>query len=120
MDSSGRVDEMVASVRRALVDAASEARTITYGELAARVADPPLPARSPLLMRVLGEACDELDSQRNVVHAALVVRADSGIPGDGFFSWLERSGVAIEDRERLWREVVERVWASYDPGSDGG
>lgn len=46
--------------------------------------------------------------------ASLVVRADSGMPGEGYFHFAaEELGRPIGDREAFWRVEVERVWEAY-------
>jgi hypothetical protein len=100
-----------------LASAASRRSTVTYGE-AARVAfDGRFSARSGALMDLLGDVDSVEDERRGVMVASLVVRADSGIPGDGYFAFAANElGRDISDREAFWRSEVEAVWASY--GSD--
>ena len=101
-------------LRGALADAGAARSTITYGE-AARVAfGGRFSARSGALMDLLGEVDSEEAAERGVMVASLVVRKDSGVPGDGYFAFardvLDRD---VSDRERFWREEASAVWNAY-------
>lgn len=107
--------EMVAAARELLMRAAEAKSTITYGELAAAAGRGRIAARSPLLMRLLDEACEPLDEQFGVVTASLVVRADSGMPGEGYFSWAAASGRDLTDRRAMWLAEARRVYDAVAP-----
>jgi hypothetical protein len=64
-------------------------------------------------MALLGEVCREEDPVHGVWIASLVVRKDTGIPGDGYFAYAEREGFDVGDRPALWLEHVQRVWNAY-------
>jgi hypothetical protein len=104
-----------------LLGEAAEARsTITYGEVARRVFGGRVSARSGALMDLLGEVDTEADCEKGIMIASLVVRADSGMPGEGYFLFAEEKlGRRIEDRERFWRAEAERVWAAATPVGEG-
>jgi len=101
------------SMRAVLTDVASRNATITYADLALAVFGPGVPARSPALMRVLGRVCDDEDARTGVRLAAVVVRADTGMPGEGYFTWAASLGSDVSDRAVAWRADVEAVWRSY-------
>ena len=96
-----------------LVEAARRRGTLTYGEIARRIFGGRALARSAALMTLVDDACHALDEGRGTVTASLVVRGDTGVPGDGYFLWAEAAGYDISDRERFWREQAERVWDSW-------
>lgn len=105
------------SLASLLADVAAARSTVTYGE-AARVAfGGRFSARSRALMDLLGDVDSEQEALRGVMIAALVVRKDTGMPGDGFFAFaadeLHRD---VTDRERFWRAEAEAVWCAYDAG----
>ncbi len=100
-------------MRQALMEVASARSTITYGELAARVGDGRLQARSAGLGVLLGEICSEEDGARGVMLGSVVVRADSGIPGKGYFRHAAQLGRDVSDPQTFWQTEVERVWDSY-------
>jgi len=101
------------SMRDVLTDVAARGATITYADLALAVFGPGVPARSPALMRVLGRVCDEEDARTGARLAAVVVRADTGMPGDGYFTWAASLGTDVSDRAAAWRTDVEMVWRAY-------
>ncbi len=104
---------MAVELQALLVEAARRRGTVTYGEIARRVFGGRVLARSSAVMTLVDDACDELDEGRGTVMASLVVRADSGIPGDGYFQWAESAGYDITGREGFWRQQAERVWDSW-------
>ena len=99
---------------RMLVEAASRRGTVTYGEVARRAFGGRVSARSSALMDLLGEVDSVADAERGVMIASLVVRADTGMPGDGYFNFAaEELGRPIEDPGAFWRAEVEHVWEAY-------
>ena len=97
-----------------LAEAASRRSTITYGEVAQRALSGRVSARSTALMELLGEVDRDTQDRLGFAVAALVVRADTGMPGDGYFVFSEAElGRMVEDRVEFWSAEVERVWAAY-------
>lgn len=103
---------MVLAAREILVSAGRDGRTVTYGDLARDVSGARLSARSRGLMALLDEACEPVDAEYGIALASLVVRADTRMPGDGYFEWAAHSGRDVIDREAMWRREVERVRAA--------
>lgn len=67
-------------------------------------------------MDLLGEVDSGEDGERSVMIASLVVRADTGRPGEGYFAFArDELGRDVSDRERFWRDEAEAVWAAYRP-----
>jgi hypothetical protein len=102
-----------ARARAALLARARARGTITYSELAQAVSDTGFRPRSWALMALLGEVCRDEDPIHGVWTASLVVRKDTGMPGDGYFGYAEREGFDVSDRAELWRWNVQRVWDAY-------
>lgn len=96
-----------------LVDAAVHRTTVTYGDVARRVFGGRVSARSATLMRLLSEVDREEERRTGAWIATLVVRADTGRPGDGYYAFAADAGRDISDREALWRQEAEKVWAIY-------
>jgi len=92
---------------------ARERGTLTYAELCREVTSITLKPRSWAIMGFLNEICTEADARYGIMLATLVVRADSGLPGDGYFRHAERLGRDVSDRETYWRSEAERVWAAF-------
>ena len=65
-------------------------------------------------MDLLGEVDTEADARLGCMVASLVVRADTGMPGDGYFAFASRElGRPIGDRRAFWQAEVARVWDAY-------
>ena len=92
---------------------AAERGTLTYAELCREVTAITLKPRSWAIMGFLNEICSEADAKFGIMLATLVVRADTGLPGDGYFRHAERLGRDVSDRVAYWRSEAERVWAAF-------
>ena len=106
-------DEALAEMRRALVEVAEARTTITYGELVTRVAPGRLSARSAGLGVLLGEICAIEDEARGIMLGSVVVRAESGVPGKGYFRHAAELGRNVREPSVFWQAEVEWVWNSY-------
>ena len=104
-------------LERLLAETATARSTITYGEVARRVFDGRVSARSSAIMVMLGEVDDATYSDDGIMIASLVVRADTGMPGEGYFIFAaEQLGLpALVDRRAFWEREASRVWDSYAP-----
>jgi hypothetical protein len=106
-------------MRTLLVGVAASRATISYGEISEIVFNRQFSARSSALAQMLEEVCTLEDRDRGVSLGAVVVRADSGIPGQGYFIFvrdtLKRSVEPLDpvSCRRFWEGEVERVWALY-------
>jgi hypothetical protein len=109
-------------LERLLVETATARSTITYGEVARRVFDGRVSARSSAIVAMLGEVDDAAYSEDGIMIASLVVRADTGMPGEGYFIFAaEQLGLpALDDRRAFWERQVSRVWDSYAPTAAPG
>jgi hypothetical protein len=96
-----------------LAERARERRTITYAEICRSVDAIELKPRSWAIMGFLNEICTEADAKHGIMLASLVVRADTGMPGDGYFRNASRLGRDVTDSEAYWRSEVERIYAVY-------
>ena len=104
---------------RMLNEAAKQRSTVTYGEAAHFAFNGRFSARSGALMDLLGEVDSREEAARGVMIATLVVRADSGRPGEGYFAFArDVLGRDVSDRERFWSAEAEAVWAAYANGSE--
>ena len=107
-----------ADARRALEALLAEAgrarSTVTYGEVARRAMGGRVSARSSALMDLLGEVDTEADARLGCMVASLVVRADTGMPGEGYFHFAAQElGRPIGDQREFWEAEVRRVWNAY-------
>lgn len=112
--SSAEWAQAKASLGQLLAEAALKRSTVTYGEVSRRVFDGRFSARSGALMDLLGEVDAEDERARGVMVASLVVRADTGLPGEGYFRFAaEELGRDVRDPEAFWRAEAEAVWSAY-------
>ena len=106
------------SLRGLLRRAAATGSTVTYGEAAAVAFEGRFSARSGALMDLLGEVDDEEERERGVMIASLVVRADTGLPGEGY--WVFARDVLhrdVSNREAFWNDEVAAIRAAYGGGA---
>jgi len=114
-------DEWSGATQRLLCllrDAATRRETVTYGDAARHAFDGRFSARSGALMDLLGDVDTRVMAERGVMIATLVVRADTGRPGEGYFAFAaDEMGRDVSDRERFWRKEAEAVWEAYAEGN---
>jgi len=106
------------SLRGLLLHVARSRSTVTYAEAANVAFEGRFSARSGALMDLLGDVDEEEERASGVMIASLVVRADTGMPGEGYWTFardvLHRD---ISDREAFWRNEVDAVYAAYGGGT---
>ena len=98
-----------------LEERARERGTITYAEICREVGAITLKPRSWAIMGFLNEICTEADLAHGIMLASLVVRADTGMPGAGYFRNAARLGRDVSDPEAYWLSEVERIYAVFAP-----
>ncbi len=112
---------MRASLLEMLESAARGRATVAYRDVAVHVFGGTVPARSRLIMDLLSEVDEQVFAERGVIIASLVVRADSGIPGAGYFDFIaSRFGRDVSEPREAWREEAEKVWAEFAPDGAPG
>jgi hypothetical protein len=112
-------------VRRELLRAAGERRTVTYGLLMRRFRISRGAPGGKGIAGVIGEI-DRHEARNGAPgFAAIVVRKDTGFPGGGFFTWeglpsglrrpkREGSNPRLSDAERRYvRNLQEEIWSYY-------
>jgi len=112
-------------VRRELLRAARERRTVTYGYLMRRFRLSRGAPGGGGVVGVVGEV-DRSEARRGAPgFAAIVVRKDTGYPGGGFFCWdgvppalrrAKREGPnpRLSDAEKRYvRALQEEIWSHY-------
>lgn len=98
-----------------ILSCARERRTTTYTELCEAVTAIRLKPRSWAMKAFLNRICTEEDAQHGVMLASLVVRKDTGMPGDGYFGHADRLGRETAERRAFWEREVERVYRAFPP-----
>lgn len=102
--------EAVAQAEAHIERCAAERRTTTYGELADAITVGNVRAYSYAMVALLSAACRVLDERFGVISASVVVRKDTGMPGEGYFAWAERSGFDVSDRRAFWERELQKVY----------
>lgn len=118
-------------VRRELLNAARDRRTVTYGSLMRRFRLSRGAPGGKGVVGVVGEV-DRGEALRGAPgFAAIVVRKDTGYPGGGFFCWngippalrrarREGSNPRLSDAEKRYvKKLQEETWSYYRRGSGG-
>jgi len=98
-----------------LEERARQRGTITYAEICRSVDAITLKPFSWAIMGFLNEICTEADARHGIMLASLVVRADTGMPGNGYFRNAARLGRDVSDPEAYWRSEVERIYDVFSP-----
>lgn len=104
-------DEM----RAILIHLAKQRKTICYSDLAALLSTARLHHRAPVFHRLLDEMSREDAAEGMPSLATLVVRKDSGIPGQGYFVISAAEGDLVGDPEAYWKAQFEALcdyWAT--------
>jgi hypothetical protein len=106
-------------MRDVIVGTAQSRATITYGELSEIVFERRFSARSGALAQMLEEVCTLENEHTDVELGSVVVRADSGIPGKGYFFYVREHLDPLLDTSdpagcrHFWQAEVQRVWDVY-------
>jgi hypothetical protein len=112
--SEGEWAEARLALEQLLAEVGRSRSTVTYGEVVRRAMGGRVSARSSALMDLLSEVDTEADARLGCMVASLVVRADTGMPGEGYFHFAsEELGRPIADRRAFWEAEVQRVWDAY-------
>lgn len=96
-----------------LVACARRRETTTYSALCDAVTAIRLRPYSFAMMAFLNEICTEEDAAHGVMLASLVVRKDTGMPGDGYFGHADKLGRETAERRAFWEGEVARIHAAY-------
>ena len=104
-------NEYVSEVTRILEEMARNKKPpVFYSDLSVKIA---VAAQS--MGGVLEPISKESYDKKKVLLSVLVVRKDSGLPGDEFFEQARRWGAMKEDElpQRFFRQELERVYKAY-------
>jgi hypothetical protein len=100
-------------MRGLLLIAATERRTITYGELARSMTTVGLTARSRALVALLNDACGNEAAEGRPMLGSVVVAKTSGMPGAGYFRAAHELGRDVDDERDFWERELERVFEQW-------
>jgi alkylated DNA nucleotide flippase Atl1 len=106
-------------VRRDLQRAATEGRFVPYGDVASLMG---LPRQGNHMAcetgHISGEISEHTHAQGLPMLSAIVVRRDTGMPGQGFFTLAEQlgrlpRGASAGAKRRFWRQEVRAIFATW-------
>jgi hypothetical protein len=106
-------------LRAVLADVASARTTITYGEISRLIFHGRFSARSSALFQMLEEVCRIEDEETGCSLGSVVVRADSGIPGKGYYAFAaDGLGRPVDPADpascrAFWEGEVAKTWDTY-------
>jgi hypothetical protein len=101
-------EEMVGILRKR----ASEERTISYGELSSKLRSIQIGYHDPAMGQMLGQISEEEDRCGRGMLSVIVVHKDGDQkPGPGFYECAVEIGRDITDRDRMWIDELNRVFA---------
>lgn len=96
-----------------LVYQAGKKCTITYGELCKRIKCANIAPNDKILNELLGEISTESAKSNECMLSVLVVKKNTQIPGNGFFSLAKDNGFKIVNRELFIKAQIELVHEQY-------
>jgi hypothetical protein len=105
-------NEAHAVVRRV----ARERGTITYGELVGHIHALDLDPNSDTLARILDDISIEEHRSGRGMLSAVVIRADTNLPGEGFFKLARKLEHDPADEVAFHAEELRRVHDAFDDG----
>ena len=96
-----------------LIECARRRTTTSYSELCEKVTAIRLRPYSFAIVGFLNEICTEEDAAHGTMLASLVVRKDTGMPGDGYFGHADKLGRETAERRAFWEKEVQRIYREY-------
>ncbi len=124
MAGVGLVVDMHQVLYEALRRVAEAGTLVCYGEVASIAGVDLSTGRGRREMgRLLAEICTGEAEQARPMLGSVVVRKDTGVPGEGFFRGARKlgkfSGENNEEKRAFWVEELRRVHAQWSPNSPG-
>ncbi len=108
-------DKAKSESREEMVQTAKRRRTITYGQLAQKVRAINFNPMDNAFHKMLGQICvEEYEAGRRLL-SVVVVRADDGRPGPGFFDLARQLNQQVVEEDGFFSEELTRVhdaWAT--------
>src|SRR4051794_24677909 len=103
----------VDETRILLVEIAEMETTATYSEVVGAIQAIKLEPDSYALFQLLDEVSKAEDESGRGLLSAVVVRADSNLPGTGFFELAKKSGRTFSDNVEFWVSELKRVYSFW-------
>lgn len=103
-----------AELRAAILEAASDRRMTSYGEIAPRVSATHLEAFSPIMNHLLGAIFrDEHEAGRPALTALVTHKHGDKEPGPGFYDMARKLGISFDEPLVYWATQVQDVFKLY-------
>lgn len=116
--TDGEWETAVAELRDAILEAASEGRFTTYGEVASKIKSVAVEPHSALMNYLLGAVFEEEHAHQRPALTAIVTHKDADQePGRGFYDMARSLGYAFSEPYVFWAQQVKEVWERYGPDS---
>jgi hypothetical protein len=91
---------------------ASQGRTIAYGELSSKLTSIQIGPHDYAIGVMLGEISTDEDARgRGMLSVIVVHKEGDQQPGKGFFDCAVSLGRCVNDRDRMWIDELNRVYA---------
>lgn len=91
---------------------ASERRTIAYGELSSKLTSIQIGPHDSAMGAMLGQISTEEDAcGRGMLSVIVVHKEGDQQPGNGFYECAVELGRDVRDRDRMWIDELNRVYA---------
>ena len=92
-----------------MVNQAGMKKPVYYGDLCRKISSVNLNPNDQLLHEILGEiSIDSVRADKGML-SVFAVRRDTGMPGNGFFSFAKKLAYSIGSREKFVKEQMELV-----------
>lgn len=106
---------------RIVLDAASAQHHLTYGDLVDRIEAITYAPNAPEVTDILTWISRKSFKERGCLVSAVVVRADNGRPGTGFFELLRKlRPSAVGKDDACWRSEVDLVYRTFGDDQQPG
>jgi len=99
----------IEEIKQILIDHAKSCKLITYSKLSNQVKSIRLKPPFRPLYKILEEISIAEDKSGRGLLTALVVRKDTGLPGQGFFDLASSRGRDTTDKKKCWKDELKRV-----------
>jgi hypothetical protein len=95
-------------------EAARGETVVTYGQLVERIDARSFTPNHPALTELLCSISTAENRAGRGMLSAVVVRGDTGLPGDGFFKLAGKLGFKYEDERAFWEQERAKVYVAWN------
>jgi hypothetical protein len=103
-------------IKEIMVNQAGMKKPIYYSDLCRKISSVKLNPDDQLLHDILGKISKESVEANKYMLSVYAIKRDTGIPGNGFFSYAKKLGYSIGSRDKFVKDQMELVHKQYrDP-----